>query len=105
MSTVGCHSLTTTTHPSNVSLPSSGQPSTTRLSALKVSAAVGDRPQDPLLRDATVRPNNPPPLPRAKLRPEMCQAAVHHSVYHHFIVLVIRYNTVYISNTALDIYH
>jgi len=34
---VGFHSLTTTTHPPNVNLPSSGQQETARLSARKVS--------------------------------------------------------------------
>jgi hypothetical protein len=36
---VGFHSLTTTTHPPNVNLPSSGQEVTARLSARKVSVA------------------------------------------------------------------
>jgi hypothetical protein len=36
---VGFHSLTTTTHPPNVNLPSSGQQVTARLSARKVSVA------------------------------------------------------------------
>jgi len=38
---VGFHSLTTTTHPPNVNLPSSGQQVTARLSARKVSVAGG----------------------------------------------------------------
>jgi hypothetical protein len=38
---VGFHSLTTTTHPPNFNLPSSGQQITARLSARKVSAAGG----------------------------------------------------------------
>ena len=37
------HSLTTTTHPPNVNLPSSGQPVTPRLSARKVSVAGGEQ--------------------------------------------------------------
>jgi len=47
---VGFHSLTTTTHPQNVNLPSSGQQVTARLSARKVSVAGGGgaRPHDPL---------------------------------------------------------
>jgi hypothetical protein len=44
---VGFHSLTTTTHPPNVNLPSSGQQVTARLSAPKVSVAGGNRDQDP----------------------------------------------------------
>jgi len=46
---VGFHSLTTTTHPPNVNLPSSGQQVTARLSARKVSVAgekQGPRPPD-----------------------------------------------------------
>jgi hypothetical protein len=50
---VGFNSLTTTIHPSNVNLPSSGQQVTARLYALKVSVARGNRAQDPLVRDAT----------------------------------------------------
>jgi hypothetical protein len=42
---VGFHSLTTTTHPPNVNLPSSGQQVTARLSARKVSVAGGNRAQ------------------------------------------------------------
>jgi len=38
---VGFHSLTTTTHPPSVKLPSSGQQVTARLSAHKVSVAGG----------------------------------------------------------------
>jgi hypothetical protein len=41
----GIHSLTKTTHPSNVNLPSSGQQVTARLSAREVSVARGE--QDP----------------------------------------------------------
>ena len=51
---VGFHSLTTTTHPPNVNLPSSGQQVTARLSARKVSVAGGNRAQDPLVRDTTL---------------------------------------------------
>jgi len=51
---VGFNSLTTTTHPPNVNLPSSGQQVTARLSARKVSVAGGNRAQDPLVRDTTV---------------------------------------------------
>jgi hypothetical protein len=50
---VGFHSLTTTTHPPNVNLPSSGQQVTARLSARKVSVTRGKRTQDPLVRDTT----------------------------------------------------
>jgi hypothetical protein len=42
---VGYHSLTTTSHPSNVSLPSSRQQSTARLSARKVSVARATGPK------------------------------------------------------------
>jgi len=38
---VGFHSLTTTTYPPNVNLPSSGQQVTARLSARKVSVTEG----------------------------------------------------------------
>jgi len=51
---VGFHSLTTTTHPPNANLPSSGQHVTARLSARKVSVAGGNRTQDPLVRDTTI---------------------------------------------------
>ena len=51
---MGCHSLTTTSHPPNVSLPSSGQQVTSRLSARKVSVTEGKGAQDPLVRDTTV---------------------------------------------------
>ena len=51
---VGFHSLTTTTHPPNVNLPSSGQQVTARLSAHKVSVTGGNRAQDPLVRDTTI---------------------------------------------------
>lgn len=50
---MGYHSLTTTTHPSKVNLPFSGQQNTTRLSARKVSVAGRNRAQDPMLRDTT----------------------------------------------------
>jgi len=50
---VGFHSLMTTTHPANVSLPSSGQQITVRLSAHKVSVIRGNKAQDPLVRDTT----------------------------------------------------
>jgi len=50
---VGCHYITTTTHPPNVILPSSGQQVTARLSARKVSVTGGNRAQDPLVRDTT----------------------------------------------------
>jgi len=50
---VGFHSLTTTTHPSNVNLPSSEQQVTARLSVRKVSVTEGNRAQDPLIRDTT----------------------------------------------------
>jgi hypothetical protein len=53
----GYHSLTPTTHPLNVNLPSSGQQGTARLSACKVSDAGGIGAEDPLVRDATVEPN------------------------------------------------
>ena len=49
---VGFHSLTTTTHPPNVNLPSSGQQVTARLSARKVSVGGGGSPQHPLIRDS-----------------------------------------------------
>jgi len=52
---VGFNSLTTTTHPPNVNLPSSGQHVTARLSARKVSVAEGNRAQDPLVRETTAR--------------------------------------------------
>jgi len=47
---VGFHSLTTTTHPPNINLPSSGQQVTARLSARKVSVAGagGAGPKTPL---------------------------------------------------------
>jgi hypothetical protein len=60
--------------------------------------------QDPLVRDATMCPITSSLFRRAKFRPEMCQASVHHSVFHHFIHLMIRYNAVYISNTAFNVY-
>jgi hypothetical protein len=44
---VGFHSLTTTTQ-------NSGQQSTARLSARRVSVAGGNRAQDPLVRDTTI---------------------------------------------------
>jgi len=50
---VGFDSLTTTTHPPNVNLPSSGQQVTARLSARKVSVAGGNRAQNPLIKDTT----------------------------------------------------
>jgi len=50
---VDYHSFTTTTHPSNVNLPSSGQQSTARLFARKASVAGGNRAQEPLVRDVT----------------------------------------------------
>jgi hypothetical protein len=43
----------TTTHPPNVSLQSSGQQVTARLSARKVSVTRGNRAQDPLVRNIT----------------------------------------------------
>jgi len=49
---VGYHAFTTTTHPSNVKLPSSGQQSKVWLYARKVSVAGGNRAGDPLVRDA-----------------------------------------------------
>jgi len=49
--TVGINSLTTTTDPPNVNLPSSGQNFTPRLSARKVSVAGRNRAQDPLVRN------------------------------------------------------
>jgi hypothetical protein len=52
---VGFRSLTTTTHPPNVNLPSSGQKVTARLSARKVSVTGGNRAQDPLVRDTTLQ--------------------------------------------------
>jgi len=52
---VGFHSLTTTNHPPNINLPSSGQQVTARLSARKASVAGGGgRTQDPLVRDTTL---------------------------------------------------
>jgi len=51
---MGYHSLTTTTHPSKVNLPPSGQQSTARVSARKVSVAGRNRVQYPLVRDAKV---------------------------------------------------
>ena len=51
---MGFHSLTTTTHAPNVSLLSSGQQVTARLSARKVSVTGGNRAQDPLVRDTTM---------------------------------------------------
>jgi hypothetical protein len=53
---MGYPSLTAITHPPNVSVPSSGQQSTSRLSPRRVSAAGGNRAQDPLVRDTTLRP-------------------------------------------------
>jgi len=50
---MGFHSLTTTTHPPNVNLASSGQQVTARLSARKVSVTGEKRAQDPLVRDTT----------------------------------------------------
>ena len=50
---MGFHSLTTTTHPPNVSVQSSGQQSTARLSARRVSVARGNMAQDLLVRDTT----------------------------------------------------
>ena len=44
---MGFHSLTTTTHPSNVNLPFSGQQVTARLTARKVSVAGGTGPKTP----------------------------------------------------------
>jgi len=44
---VGFNSLTTTTHPQNVNVPSSGKQVTTRLSARKVSIAGGTGPKTP----------------------------------------------------------
>jgi len=44
---VGYRSLVTTIHPSNVSLPSSGQQSIAWLSACKLSVARENRVQDP----------------------------------------------------------
>jgi hypothetical protein len=62
---VGFHSLMTTTHPSNVSLPSSGQQVTARLSARKVSVAWGNRAQHLLVRNTTPKVHcriyKPPP--------------------------------------------
>jgi len=55
---VGLNCLTTTTHPPNVNLPSSGQHVTVRLSTRKVSVAGGNRAQDPLVRDTTLNPQN-----------------------------------------------
>jgi len=51
---VGFYSLTTTTHPLNVNLPSSGQQVTAQLSAHKVSVTGGHRAKDPLVRDTTI---------------------------------------------------
>jgi len=52
---VGYHSLMTTTHPSNVNLPFSGQQGTARLYARKTCRrGGGDRTQNPLVRDATL---------------------------------------------------
>jgi hypothetical protein len=51
---VGFHSLTTTNHPLNVNLPTSGQQVTAPLSAHKVSVTGGNRAQDPLVRDTTI---------------------------------------------------
>jgi hypothetical protein len=51
---LGFHSLTTTTHPSNVNLPYSEQQFTARLSAPKVSITVGNGAQDALVRDTTL---------------------------------------------------
>jgi len=51
--TVDFNSLTTTTHPPNVNLTSSGQHVTARLSARKVSVAGRKRAEDPLVRDTT----------------------------------------------------
>ena len=50
---VDFNSLTTTTHPSNVNVPSSGQQVTARLFARKVSTDGGNRAQDSLVRDTT----------------------------------------------------
>jgi hypothetical protein len=50
---MGYRSLMTTTHSSNVNLPSSGQHVTARLSTRTVSVAGGNRAQDPLVRDTT----------------------------------------------------
>jgi len=44
---VGFNSLTTSTHPQNVNVPSSGKQVTTRLSARKVSIAGGTGPKTP----------------------------------------------------------
>jgi hypothetical protein len=52
-STLHTEGLMTTIHCSNVSLPSSGQQVTARLSACKVSFARGQQAQDPLVRDTT----------------------------------------------------
>jgi len=49
--TVDFNSLTSTTHPPNFNLPSSGQHVTARLSALKVSVAGAKRAEDPLVVD------------------------------------------------------
>jgi hypothetical protein len=51
---VGYHSLTTTTHSSNVNLPSSGQHVTARLSARTVSVAGGNSVQDLQVRGTTI---------------------------------------------------
>ena len=55
------HSLTTTTHPPNVKLPSSGQQVTGRLSTRKVSVdgGGGERAQNPLVKDTTLHNSNP----------------------------------------------
>jgi hypothetical protein len=51
---MGFHSCTTTTHPTNVNLPSTGQQVTARLSVCKVSVTGGNRAQAPLVRDTTI---------------------------------------------------
>jgi len=51
---VGFNSLTTTTNPPNVNVPTSGQQVTARLFARKVSIAGRNRAQDPLVRHTTI---------------------------------------------------
>jgi len=51
---VGFYSLTTTTHPPNVNLLSSGQQVTARMYACEVSVTGGNKAQDPLVRDTTI---------------------------------------------------
>jgi len=52
---MGFNSLTTTTQPPNVNVPSSGQQVTARLSAPKVSIAGGNRAHEPMVRDTTMQ--------------------------------------------------